>query len=410
MPTSAALDLNTTDKPFDQKRTRGLQAVLKLATGGSSHVSTHVTHGNMNCPEGSMSGQIPPAQVQDNQTSSDFQTSGKRSYPQREGSDDGEDEDTPRRKRSRTEKSPPFAKKLACPFHRNDTENHRKHRSCAGPGWTSIHRLKEHILRHHALPTYCPRCLKTFNAETECRLHLRQAALCPLSDSTPPEGYNKEQGTALRTRSKGNAEREWKAIYRLLFPGVPEELIPSPYYDDDDTQLEKLQRRESNRFQRHMEHTVPRSVSQLLEQTRFELSTSLDVPVRTRLVEIVVRAVAEASQSYRQRESPTTEAQAPAVLNRPSTLTQHPGTHGALDSILHLSTNTPTQEPFQPQANVQQHDSLVYELNHSTGIRDGIEHQDNDLRPGNELLVDPLLLDMSLFDWNPDQDTSFQGP
>ncbi|KAF0324524.1 hypothetical protein GQ607_008228, partial [Colletotrichum asianum] len=321
---SAPPSLNVTEESFDRQHLRGLQAVLKRTIGGSNYVSVQATHGSTKHPEASMSGQVPPAQVQDGQTSSVFQTSGKRYCSQREGSDDGEDKDTSRRKRSRIEKIPSSAKSLACPFHRHDSENHRKLRSCAGPGWASIHRVKEHVLRQHALPIYCPRCLKIFNSETEFKCHLRQISLCPLTDSIPPEGYDKEQGAALRTRSKGGAEQEWRAIYHILFPSVPEELIPSPYYDDDDMQLEKLQRREAHRVQKHMESFIPRIVRRLLQQATFMPAASFSAPILTRIVETVANAVAEASQSYRQRAALSIEAQEPAVPDGPSSFTQHP--------------------------------------------------------------------------------------
>lgn len=159
-----------------------------------------------------------------------------------------------------------------------------------------------------------------------------------------------------------------------------------------------------------MELAVPLSVVRLLAQTNFEPSVSLDVPMRTQLVEIVASAVAEASQSYRQHEGPPTDAEAPVVLNEPSSFTQHPQIPGAADSMPYLPTSTLMHEPLQSQASVQQHGGLEYGLDHFTGIHGGIEHQDNDWRLENELLMDPSILDMSLFDWNPDQDTSFHGP
>ncbi|KAF4863544.1 hypothetical protein CGCSCA2_v002932 [Colletotrichum siamense] len=97
-------------------------------------------------------------------------------------------------------------------------------------------------------------------------------------------------------RSKGNTKQKWRAIYQLLFPGVPEDLIPSPYYDDINVQLEKLQRTEVDRFQNHMELAVPRSAERLLERTSFEPLASIGTALRTRIVEIVASAVTEASQ------------------------------------------------------------------------------------------------------------------
>lgn len=52
---------------------------------------------------------------------------------------------------------------------------------------------------------------------------------CELKLSTSrPVGYNKEQEKALRRRGRGPVEKQWKEVYMILFPSVPEKLIPSP--------------------------------------------------------------------------------------------------------------------------------------------------------------------------------------
>lgn len=38
--------------------------------------------------------------------------------------------------------SPPLLRKFACPYYKRYPERHRKWRSCSGPGWDTIHRLK----------------------------------------------------------------------------------------------------------------------------------------------------------------------------------------------------------------------------------------------------------------------------
>jgi hypothetical protein len=39
-------------------------------------------------------------------------------------------------------KSALFAERFACPFYRRNPRRHLKHRSCAGPGWPTVHRIK----------------------------------------------------------------------------------------------------------------------------------------------------------------------------------------------------------------------------------------------------------------------------
>lgn len=175
-------------------------------------------------------------------------------------------------------------------------------------------------------------------------------------------------------------------------------------------ELEKLQRRALDQFKRHMELAVPRIASCLLEHTTFEPSVPLDLPMRTRFVEVIVSAVAEASQSFRQRESLPTEAQDPAVPRESCGFIQQPQVSGATDNMLFLPTTTLTHEPLESRGSVQQYGGLEYGLNNPTGLHDGLEHQNNALGLGQEETVDAPSLDMSFLDWTFDQDTSFQGP
>lgn len=134
--------VNATAEFFGKEREHGQKVVFKPITRSSIYASLQVSHGVSACAKTAVSGQLAPGQTQDRRGRNNLQKSGKRTNYQREGSDEEEDKDVPRQKRAKTESSPPVVKKLACPYYRNDPENHRKHRSCAGPGWTSIHRLK----------------------------------------------------------------------------------------------------------------------------------------------------------------------------------------------------------------------------------------------------------------------------
>jgi hypothetical protein len=54
------------------------------------------------------------------------------------GDEDGQD----RGGNKRAKKDDPAERMLACPFFQHDPGSHNSHRSCTGPGWPSIHRLK----------------------------------------------------------------------------------------------------------------------------------------------------------------------------------------------------------------------------------------------------------------------------
>ena len=91
---------------------------------------------------------------------------------------------------------------LACPFYQQDptafrqTRNHIKFRSCFGPGWPSIHRLREHLSRAH-----------------ETDIHEASAA-------------------GIWGRLNGDDEEQrWIELYRILFPNSTSE-TPSAFYDN----------------------------------------------------------------------------------------------------------------------------------------------------------------------------------
>lgn len=56
----------------------------------------------------------------------------------------GSDDDPNKRRRmvSVSANLPPRMRKFACPYYRRNSDRHRKWRSCFGPGWDSIHRVK----------------------------------------------------------------------------------------------------------------------------------------------------------------------------------------------------------------------------------------------------------------------------
>lgn len=95
---------------------------------------------------------------------------------------------------------------FACPFFKydparynpqnSDSQLARRFRTCSGPGWDSIHRLKEHLTRAH---------------ETEL------------------EKASWQVRHQLKSKSRGSSEEErWTAIYMMLFPQTKDP--PSPYY------------------------------------------------------------------------------------------------------------------------------------------------------------------------------------
>ncbi|RTE75295.1 hypothetical protein BHE90_010241 [Fusarium euwallaceae] len=113
---------------------------------------------------------------------------------------------------------------FACPFCKAGMPMGR---ACKGPGWTSAHRVKEHLLRPHTPksfrdPSGCPRCLEGFKTKELLAQHLRQEPQCLIKAPEIIAGQlTLEQAANLRsTRKKSDMSEEdrWFEIYHILFP------------------------------------------------------------------------------------------------------------------------------------------------------------------------------------------------
>lgn len=133
---------------------------------------------------------------------------------------------------------------LACLFHKRDPIKYNAHgemgmgkrpkyRSCSGPGFKSIQRLKEHLKRNHS-PVQCERCKETFTPtkggdRAEClnklNDHRKRKEGCPLRDSSLKEGVDDVQWAMLDRQSRRKNQElhrveKWFEIWDVLFPDV----------------------------------------------------------------------------------------------------------------------------------------------------------------------------------------------
>ncbi|KAI8680329.1 hypothetical protein NCS57_00313300 [Fusarium keratoplasticum] len=136
--------------------------------------------------------------------------------------------------RKRNEEEESGRRKFACPFYKYDRQAFMSSRTCVGPGWDSVHRVKEHIFRRHMLSsTQCENCLEQF--ETRPVLDEHRQNPCRKKPPSGSYGINKEQEKQLRSRKMYqkslDEEEKWRAIYKIIFPG--EKNIPSPYYEPE---------------------------------------------------------------------------------------------------------------------------------------------------------------------------------
>ncbi|KAF4970737.1 hypothetical protein FSARC_2294 [Fusarium sarcochroum] len=160
-----------------------------------------------------------------------------RDESENEEDDDGSyrrKKDSKRTKTTKDDTRPRFA----CPYHQRDPKRFGAKRTCCGPGWHDISRVKEHLERSHSLPPHqCHRCLHRFKKEEDLKKHQREKTPCPVKEPNSIQrnlldGYDEEQAKKLKPRSKKDPVEKWKEMYCVLFdvkPGSPD--IPSPYHD-----------------------------------------------------------------------------------------------------------------------------------------------------------------------------------
>ena len=181
---------------------------------------------------GARSGAGPMSQQGSRKSS---QSSGQKRKARPEGSPppDDDDENTPNKRRrgsaATTADSSDSGARFACPFFKHDPERYRNRRTCPGPGWPTVHRMKEHLYRSHSQPIFCPICYETFKSDKEQLNHVRLQQ-CQTSAPQQIEGIDRETIWTLRKRTTALRleEDKWRDVYHVLFPNVPAADIPSP--------------------------------------------------------------------------------------------------------------------------------------------------------------------------------------
>ncbi|EXK93781.1 hypothetical protein FOQG_04985 [Fusarium oxysporum f. sp. raphani 54005] len=210
---------------------------------------------------------------------------------QRSGSDDGfgEDDKTPdRTQKKRGKTSDSTETRYVCPFFKHNREKYKtsQWKSCCWPGWTSVHRVKEHLYRRHMLPKFrCNRCRQDLKSAFNLNEHQRADTICQRQSEEPEEeGIDEEQERLLRVRKRKNGkasqvaeEEKWVEMYKILFPH--DDPIPSPYPElcplqpEQDTEhpganvLDSFEDYARREFSRRMRPRIESLVDGILEQT-----------------------------------------------------------------------------------------------------------------------------------------------
>lgn len=162
----------------------------------------------------------------------------RRNNSNAEQSDDEEGGKRDKRPRRHSTKHPDLLNALlrfACPFLKRFPDRPPKCASCVYPGFVTVHRLKEHLYRKHIRPLVirCPRCYGSFDTEALLRSHARAAERCPeREEPAGDDGIDQEQERMLRSKKRlgreTSEEARWRQVFRICFPDVADEDIPSP--------------------------------------------------------------------------------------------------------------------------------------------------------------------------------------
>ncbi|KAI0454375.1 hypothetical protein F5B21DRAFT_504475 [Xylaria acuta] len=130
--------------------------------------------------------------------------------------------------------------RFACPYFKYNRTKYQQWPNCPGPGWSDVHRVKEHLYRRHRQPRFrCARCWECFDSEQNYIDHQRALVPCELElgERESVEGFDADQERQLRSRKKKShivsETDKWNAVYQILFPHVLLDKIPSPFYEDE---------------------------------------------------------------------------------------------------------------------------------------------------------------------------------
>ncbi|KAF4871419.1 hypothetical protein CGCSCA1_v009620 [Colletotrichum siamense] len=162
---------------------------------------------------------------------------GKRHLQADENFDDpGEapDDEEPEAKRRKTEKL-----KIACPYMKRYPTEFCSWRTCVGPGFDGMNRMKEHLKRRHFKENGCHRCGLYLESNQALQDHLRSLDICPVKVILPQMGFmtqiQSEEISKKRQVHTIPLLQRWKEIYLILFPDADEDTIPGPYFEATET-------------------------------------------------------------------------------------------------------------------------------------------------------------------------------
>ncbi|KAK0737269.1 hypothetical protein B0T21DRAFT_383278 [Apiosordaria backusii] len=180
-------------------------------------------------------------------------------------------------------------RRFACPFFKHNAAKYKLVKTCCGPGWRDVHRVKEHLYRRHSAKNSCARCFEQFDDEAALKAHQRSEEPCKLQKNNIHEFISEEKEKLLHLRAKAGSSEEdkWLEMYRIIFPN---EKVPSPYYDGADGADVQNDNGTSSRdweeFKKFAKQEVPKLVKPLLQQYIDQYFQDFDEKMAQKSIEI----------------------------------------------------------------------------------------------------------------------------
>ncbi|KAF4846077.1 hypothetical protein CGCSCA4_v006321 [Colletotrichum siamense] len=230
----------------------------------------------------------------------------KRSRQTEDGNEDSGQtpNDNPGAKRPKPETTEKL--KIACPFMKWSPEQFSTWRTCVGPGFDGMNRMKEHLKRRHFKEHTCERCGDLFESKKMLQEHQRLPISCILKDAPVEDGFmNSTQWDEIsRKRSRCSVEERWKEIYLILFPDTAPAAIPSPYFDMSDVTNNVAAIFEPEEYEAYLKCHLPPRVLMRLQKELAVLSET----IKAQLAVIVQEESSETLKAYvRQKNEDKTE-------------------------------------------------------------------------------------------------------
>lgn len=197
--------------------------------------------------------------------------------------------------------------KFACPFFKRNPEKYKRYRSCPGPGWDTVHRLKQHIYSRHMQPIQCVRCWDSFKTTEEHEEHQRATQACQIKSKAIADGCDRDQEKRLRSKKRSAAVKsesdKWKQVWKILFPRDADDQIPTPFYNtpsrDDQPTAKSPGSDDFAGFEEYRRRELPRIIRQRVEEAVQREHEPLEERVKNEMMQMIRDCTTELLREYR---------------------------------------------------------------------------------------------------------------